>query len=239
METWLAVTVVIVVVLAAGLLRDSLRTQAVNRWCRAHGFVFVPKPEHDRERLRAWAERFRPFNVSHWGIVLRRESGAETLVAEHREKPGNGPERWHTLAVIRVPGLQLEGVRITRAPSQVLRKATDAIIEPAKQVRDRLGIEVTERPVVHPVGRGQWAIEVATDEALGFWSSASQAAAIDAWPHDAELAAIDDYVLVRLPRSISASRLDHVLTVAEAARAFFTHLMIGRNVRIDLPVDRV
>jgi hypothetical protein len=222
MATWLAVVVVIVVVLAAGLLRDSLRTQAVNRWCRTHGFVFVPKAEHDRERLIAWAERFRPFNATHWGIVLRRESGAETFVAEHREKPSNGPERWHTLAVMRVPGLQSQGVRISRAPSQTLRSATDAILEPAKQVRDHLGIEVTERPTLHPVGCGQWAVDAATADALRFWSSASQASAIDAWPHDAELAAIDDYVLVRLPGLISTSSLDQVLTVVEAARAFFT-----------------
>jgi hypothetical protein len=37
------------------------------------------------------------------------------------------------------------------------------------------------------------------EDALAFWSSETQAAAIDAWPHDAEFAAADDYVLVRVP----------------------------------------
>ena len=83
METWIAVVAVIVGVLAAGLLRDSRRAGAVNRWCRDRGFVFVPKPEHDRERLMAWAERFHPHNASHWGIVLRCDRGTETIVAEH------------------------------------------------------------------------------------------------------------------------------------------------------------
>lgn len=221
-EAWLAVVVVIVAVLAAGLLRDSLRTGAVNRWCRERGFVFMPKPEHDRQRLMAWAERFRPHNASHWGIVLRGDSGTETIVAEHREKPRSGPERWHTLVATRVPGLRSGGVRVTRAPSEALRRVTDAIIEPGRQARTRLGIEVSETPVVHPVGGGKWAVEGADDQPLSFWTSASQAAAIDAWSHDAELAAVDDYVLVRVPGLISASNLDSILAIAEAARVFFT-----------------
>jgi hypothetical protein len=60
------------------------------------------------------------------------------------------------------------------------------------------------------------------EDALAFWSSETQAAAIDAWPHDTELAAIDDDVLVRVPGLITARRLDDLLACAEAARAFFT-----------------
>lgn len=222
MEAWLAVVVVIVVVLAAGLLRDSLRTGAVNRWCRERGIVFVLQPEHDRERLIGWAERFRPYNASHWGIVLRGDRGTETIVAEHREKPRSGPERWHTLVATRVPGLRSGEVRITRAPSEALRRVTDAIIEPGRQARTRLAIEVSETPVVHPVGGGTWAVEVANHQPLSFWTSASQAAAIDAWSHDAELAAVDDFVIVRVPGLISASNLDRTLAITDAARVFFT-----------------
>lgn len=57
---------------------------------------------------------------------------------------------------------------------------------------------------------------------MSFWTSASQAAAIDAWSHDAELAAADDYVLVRVPGLISASNLDSIFAITEAARVFFT-----------------
>ena len=59
------------------------------------------------------------------------------------------------------------------------------------------------------------------EDTLAFWSSEPQAAAIDAWPHDAELAAADDYVLVRVPGLIDAGRLDDLLACAGAARAFF------------------
>ena len=134
----------------------------------------------------------------------------------------SGPERWHTLVATRVPGLRSGGVRITPAPSQALRRVTDAIIEPARQARTRLGIEVSEKPVVHPVGGGKWAVEVVNDQSLSFWTSASQAAAIDAWAHDAALAAVDDYVLIRVPGLMSASTLDRVLEITEAARVFFT-----------------
>ena len=121
MGTTFSVILVIVLVLVAGLLRDSLRTKAVQRWGRTHGFGPVPKPEHDRERLIAWAERFRPDNASHWGIVLRgKAAGFETTIAEHEEKRSRAA-RWHTLAVTRVPGLQVGTVRITRAGSHVLR----------------------------------------------------------------------------------------------------------------------
>lgn len=221
MGTGVAVVVLIVAVLAFGFLRESRRSNAVTRWCTAHAFAVVPAPEVDRQRLVAWAERFRPHNSTHWGLVLRRQGGEEFIVAEHSEKSRTGPERWHTIAVARVPGLEFDGMRITRAQSQIVRQVTDALAAPGRAVRSPLGIEVTEKLPIHTVGKGQWAVEAANDEALAFWSSAPQVAAIDAWRHDAELAAIDDYVLVRMPGLISASNLDGVLTVAEAARAFF------------------
>jgi hypothetical protein len=223
MGTTLAVILVIVLFLAAGLLRDWLRTEAVTRWARAHGFGHVPKPEHDRERLIAWAERFRPESASQWGIVLRgKTAGVETIIAEHEEKRFSSGDRWHTLAVMRVPGLRMGAVRITGAGSPVIRRVTDAVTAPGREVRDRLGIEVTERPVVYPVGQGKWAVEVMNEDALSFWSNGTQAAAIDAWPHGTELAAIDDYVLVRVPGLITARRLDDLLACADAARTFFT-----------------
>ena len=55
-------------------------------------------------------------------------------------------------------------------------------LEPARDVRAALGIEVAKPPVVHPVGKGKWAVEVDREDALPFWSSAPQAAAVDAWP---------------------------------------------------------
>lgn len=116
MSTALSIIFVIVVVLVAGLMRDSLRTRAVTRWGRTHGFSSVQKPEHDNERLNAWAERFRPNSVSLWGIVLRRQTaGLETTIAEHQERRLRSADRWHTLAVTHVPGLQIGAVRITRA----------------------------------------------------------------------------------------------------------------------------
>ena len=223
-STALGIILVIAAVLVAGLLRDSLRTRAVTRWGRTHGFSDVPKPEHDNERLTAWAERFRPNSVSLWGIVLRGQTaGLETTIAEHQERRLSSKDRWHTLAVTRVPGLQIGAVRITRAESPVGRRLTDAATAPGREVRDRLGIEVRERPVLHPVGQGKWVVEVVNDDALAFWSSDAQAVAIDAWAHDAELGAVDDYVLVRVPGLITAGRLDDLLACADAARAFFTH----------------
>ena len=223
MGTTLVVIVVIAAMFAAAFLRESLRTEAVKRWGRAHGFAFVPKAEHDRERLTAWAERFRPENAAHWGIVLRGEtSGLETSIAEHEERRTSSPGRWHTLVVTRVPGLQMDAVRIIRAPSQVGSGVMNAMTAPGREVRERLGIEVTERPAVHRVGQGKWAVEVENEDALAFWSSDSQAAAIDAWPHDTELATVADYVLVRVPGLITAQRLDDLLALADAARAFFT-----------------
>lgn len=224
MSTALSIILLIVVVLVAGLLRDSLRTRAITRWGRTHGFSDVPKPEHDNKRLIAWAERFRPDSVSLWGIVLRgKTAGLETTIAEHQERRFSSKDRWHTLAVTRVPDLQIGAVRITRAGSPLVRRLTDAATAPGRGIRDRLGIEVTERPVLHPVGQGKWVVEVVNDDALAFWSSDAQAAAIDAWPHDTELAAVDDHVLVRAPGLITAGRLDHLVASADAARAFFTH----------------
>ena len=93
---------------------------------------------------------------------------------------------------------------------------------PGRALREGLGIEIAERAAVHPVGQGKWAVEVLTEDALAFWSSEAQAAAIDALPHDAEFAAIEDFVLVRTPGVITSGRLDDILAGAGAARAFFT-----------------
>jgi hypothetical protein len=223
MSTALSVILLIAVALVAGLLRDSLRTGAVTRWGKTHGFSPVPKAEHDNERLIAWAKRFGTNSASHWGIVLRGETaGFETIIAEHEETRARSAARWHTLAVTRVPGLKMDAVRITRAGSQVARAVTDAVTAPGRAVRDRLGIEVAERAAVHPVGQGKWAVEGVKEDGLAFWSSDTQAAAIDAWPHDAELATADDYVLVRVPGLIDAGRLDDLLACAGAARDLFT-----------------
>lgn len=222
MSTALSVILLIVIVLAAGLLRESFRTRAVTRWGKTHGFSFLPKPEHDTERLIAWAKRFATTSASHWGIVLRGETaGLETTIAEHEERFVKSPARWHTLAVTHVPGLKMDAVRFTQAGSQVVRAVTDAVMAPGRAVRESLGIEVAERPV-HRIGQGKWAVEMVNEDALAFWSSETQAAAIDAWPHDAELACVDDYVLVRVPGLISAGRLDDLLVCAGAARALFT-----------------
>ena len=114
----------------------------------------------------------------------------------------------------------MDAVRFTQAGFRVVRAVTDAATAPGRAVRDALGIEVTERPV-HRIGQGKWAVYVLNEDALAFWSSDWHAAAIDAWPHDAELAAADDYVLVRVPGTIDAKRLDDLLACAGAARAFF------------------
>lgn len=103
----------------------------------------------------------------------------------------------------------------------MLRAVTEAATAPGRAVRDHLGIDVTEKPAVHPVGQGKWAVDVVNEDARAFWSSAPQAAAIDAWPHDAELAAVEDYVLVRVPGLIAARRLDDLLASADAAHALF------------------
>ena len=86
---------------------------------------------------------------------------------------------------------------------------------------------MTERPRSIRVGQGKWAVEAVNEDALAFWSSEPQAAAIDAWPHDAELAAVDDYVLVRVPglidrgasrRSCSRARMPLVRSLRRRLR---------------------
>ena len=165
-----------------------------------------------------------------WGIVLRGEAaGLDTIIAEHEETRVKSAARWHTLAVTRVPGLQIEAVRITRAPSQVILAVAGAAAAPGRAVLDGLGIDVTERPAINPVGQGKWGVEVVNEDALAFWSSDAQAAAIDAWRHDGELAAVDDYVLVRVPGLIDAAGLDDLLASADAARALFTQAAAARR----------
>ena len=223
MSTALSVILLIAVVLVVGLLRDSFRTKAVTRWALAYGLKPVPKEQHDNAQLVAWAQRFHPDTAGHWGIVLRGETaGFDTAIAEHEERRMTSKARWHSLAVTRVPGLRMDAIRITRAGSKVVRDVLDAAVAPGRAVEERLGIDVTKRPAVHPVGQGKWAVMLENEDALAFWSSEPQAEAIDAWPHDAELAAAGDYVLVRMPGLIDAARLDDVLACAGAARAFFT-----------------
>src|SRR4030095_2163089 len=105
MSPALSVILLIAVVLAAGLLRDSFRTRAVTRWGRDHGFTPVPRPEHDNERLIGWARGFYPATASHWGIVLRGEAaGLETTIGEYEERPNSGSARWTHLAAPPGPG---------------------------------------------------------------------------------------------------------------------------------------
>jgi hypothetical protein len=117
------------------------------------------------------------------------------------------------------------------APSQTLRGVTEAATAPGRAVRARLGIEVTKLQPISTVGQGKWAVEAEDPAALVFWTSDAQAAAIDAWPHGGELAAVDDYVLLRVPGLMKASRLEELLHHAEAARTFFENAAAASRFR--------
>ena len=222
MPSWVGIVLVIALVLAAGFFRDNFRTAAIRRWCPPRGFQFLSTTAEELAALTTLAMRFRPANASQWGIVLRKTAdGVETTIAEHAERPSSGGIRWYTLVVTKVPGMNFDPVRIVPAPSSMVRRATDAAMAPGREVRTRLGIEVTETPAVVPVGQGKWAVDAEDPAARTFWTSDAQAAAIDAWPHGGGLAAVGDCVLFRVPGLMAATRLDEVLHHAGEARALF------------------
>ena len=239
MSSWLAVILVIVASLAVGFLRDSFRTRAIRRWCQPRGFRIEQPTAEEVATLTELARRFRPANASPWGIVMRKTDGAlETMVAEHQEKPFSSGHRWHTIVATRIPSRRFDAVRLTSAPSPTLRGVTGAATAPGRAVRTRLGIEVTESPPLHTVGQGKWAVDAEDPAALAFWTSDAQAAAIDAWPHGGELAAVDDYVLFRVPGLMKASHLDQLLQHAVAARTFFENAAAASRFRLSsLPID--
>jgi hypothetical protein len=231
MPSWVLVVLAIVIVLAAGFVYESLRGRALTRWCETRGFRLSERSPDEVAALTALARRFRPKSVARWGHVLRRdEDGLETTIAEHAERPFSSKEKWYTLVAINVSDTRFDTVSIVPAPDQTLRRATDAIVAPARSVQTRLGIEVTTPPPVYPVGDGKWAVDAEDAAVRAFWTHDSQAAAIDQWPHDTALAAVDHYVLVREAGLMDVSRLDGLLERARDARTFFERTSTPRLV---------
>ena len=235
MPSWAVAVLAIVIFFLVVFLRERRRGGAIEGWCQAHGFQQSERTAEERTALKALAMRFRPANVEQWGHLLRRsDAGGDVLIAEHAEKPTNSAQRWFTVIAIRVPGARFDAVRIVAAPSGMLRSATDALMAPGvaaeNAVATRLGIEVTRPPAVYPVGTGKWAVEAEDPFDRAFWTSDKQATAIDAWPHDdCALAAIDDYVLVRVPGLIAVDRLDALLQRAADARLLFEQAAAARG----------
>jgi hypothetical protein len=232
--SWVLVVLVIVLLFAAALLRDHLRTSGVRRWSASRGFQYGPPPTSEEFAIiSGLAKHFCRRSVGHVGAVLRKnEAGIDTVIAEYSERQPEGGAKgrteWNTLVAMRIPGSRFDTLTVAPAPSQFGRSVTDAVSASGRAVRNGLGIEAADIVPFHPIGSGKWAIESNDPAVLAFWHSAPQAAAIDAWTHDGELASVDDYVLTSVRGVMNESRMDALLQQAAQARALFERAAAAR-----------
>jgi len=209
---WIPVGVAIVAALAYGLFRERLRVSGIERWAHLHGFVrsvpFAPAPPAPAVTL---SKRLHVHGARIWGMGL--EGFLDSLpctIAEH-ESAGAGTREtgeWFTLVVW--PIRESAGPLIVwRAPG--VTPLTNA------GVAGRLGVDVPDAATLRLTTQGGILIE-AERHVRDAWLTPERTRALEAWPHGGVLVRDAGYAAWRMPGTLSAGRLEQLLTQIPEAR---------------------
>jgi hypothetical protein len=85
MDKWISIVVIVLVMLAAGLLRERWRVLRVERWARSRGFVVrSPAPAGGPQPAAKLASHLAVHGARLWGLVLEGFlDGVTITIAEH------------------------------------------------------------------------------------------------------------------------------------------------------------
>jgi len=221
MDNWILIVVILVLMLAAGLLRERWRVLRVEQWARGRGFVVrSPVPAGGPQPAAKLFSLLTVYGARLWGLVLEGSlDGVTITIAEHESSElARKTGVWSTIVTWSVPSAVGRVVMHRGSGSQPLAAAANAVVGAVRgPIKDALGMRGDDEGARRVGTPGGWAVygEPADRDP---WLTPEKMRELDAWPHGGAFVREDGFGAWRVKGAISAGRLEHLVEQLPAAR---------------------
>jgi len=220
MNNWVAVVLLLVIVLAAGLLRERWRVSRIEGWARASGFTRrFPVPPEGPQPAAVMVSRLSVHGARIWGLLLDGTiDGAAVTIAEHESsEPAKKTGVWHTIVTWPIADAGGSIFMQRGTGSRAVARAAEAIIGAVKRpMADALGLSIGDAASTVETPGG-WVVggdPIVRDR----WLTPEKMRELDAWAHGGEFVREDGFGAWRLRELTSVDALTRLIEQLPAAR---------------------
>jgi hypothetical protein len=221
MDNWIGIVVIVVLMLAAGLLRERWRVLRVERWARGRGFVVCsPAPAGGPQPAAKLASHLTVHGARLWGLVMEGSlDGVTIIIAEHESSElGRKTGVWSTIVTWPIPSAVGRVVMRRGSGPKSLAAAANAIVGAVSEpIKDALGIRGDNDEAQRIDTSGGWAV-YGEPAVRDLWLTPEKIQELDAWPHGGAFVREDGFGAWRVKGTISAGRLEQLVKQLPAAR---------------------
>jgi len=221
MDNWIGIVVIVVLMLAAGLLRERWRVLRVERWARGRGFVVrLPASAGGPQPAAKFASRLTVHGARLWGMVLEGSlDGVMITIAEHESSElGRKTGVWSTIVTWPIPSAVGRVVMRRGSGLQAVAAISNAIEGAVREpIKDALGIQGNSDEAQRIDTPGGWAV-YGEPAVRDLWLTYEKIRELDAWPHGGAFVREDGFGAWRMKGTISAGRLEQLGKQLPAAR---------------------
>jgi len=221
MDNWIWIVVIVVLMLAAGLLRERWRVLSVERWARGSGFVVrSPVPAGGPQPAAKLASHLTVYGARLWGLVLEGSlDGVTITIAEHESSElARKTGVWSTIVTWPIPSAVGRVVMRRGSGPQPLAAAANAIVGAVRgPIKDALGIRGDNDEAQPTDTPGGWAV-YGEPAVRDLWFTPEKIQELDAWPHGGAFVREDGFGAWRVKGTISAGRLEQLVEQLPVAR---------------------
>jgi len=221
MDNWILIVVILVLLLAAGLLRERWRVLRVEQWARGGGFVVrSPVPAGGPQPAANLASRLTVYGARLWGLVLEGSlNGVTITIAEHESSElARKTGVWSTIVTWPIPSAVGRVVMHRGSGPQSLTAAANAVVGAVRgPIKDALGMRGDDEGAQRSDTPGGWAVygEAAVRDS---WLTHEKMRELDAWPHGGAFVREEGFGAWRVKGAISAGRLEQLVEQLPAAQ---------------------
>jgi len=221
MDNWILIVVIVVVMLAAGLLRERWCVLRVERWARGRGFdVRSPVPERGPQPAAELASCLTVYGARLWGLVLEGSLDGVTITIAENESSELARKTgiWSTIVTWPIPSAVGRVVMHRGSGPQPLAVAANAVVGGVRgPITDALGMRGEDKGAQRAYTPGGWAVY--GDPAVRDpWLTHEKMRELDAWPHGGAFVREDGFGAWRVEGAISAGRLEQLVEQPPAMR---------------------
>ena len=221
MDNRILIVAIVLLMLAAGLLRERWRVLRVERWNRGRGFVVrSPMPVGGPQPAAKLASHLTVYGARLWGLVLEGSlDGVTITIAEHQSSElARKTGIWSTIVTWPIPRAVGRIVMHRGSGSQPLAAAANAIVGAVRgPIKDALGMRGEDEGAQRADTPGGWVVY--GDPAVRDpWLTPEKMRELDAWPHGGAFVREASFGAWRVKGAISVGRLEQIVQQLPAAR---------------------